>query len=133
MIGIDGDASLPLSRDRADPAINDADGDGEPGVTVRIFVNRFISGEIYLARREVFENHVTLREDGSLIGHVRDASEQLVIGASSRLFDADADPRQSGDAGLSPLVLVPVPASMDSCEALMSAADTLFPGPPAFF
>ena len=133
LIGITGDPLQQLSRDRSAPNLTDPDGDGNPGITVQVDVNAFIEGQIYLARREIFETHLTLRDNGTLVGHVRDRSEQLVIGASSGLFDADADPKQSDDVGLSPMVLVPVPASMTSCDALMASAAVLFPSPPSFY
>lgn len=132
LIGIDGDPDLPLSMNPNDPLINDADGDGKPGVTVYVKLFGFLKGEIYIARREIFENEVTLFSDGSLRGSVKDTSEQLVIGASRRILNVPNNPDQYDDPGLNPLLLIPIPEDLDTCEALMALRDTLFPPEPGF-
>jgi hypothetical protein len=65
--GFDGDASR---------------NDGKPGITVFVKLFGLIKGEIYLARREIFQNDMTLYSDGTLRRSVIDDSEQLVVGAS---------------------------------------------------
>lgn len=118
--------------DRNDPLINDDDGDGKPGVTVFVRLFGLIEGEIYLARREIFQNHLTLYSDGSLRGAVTDDSEQLVIGASLALLDAPNNPDQWNDPGLNPIILVRVPDDIDTCEELMANRDAWFPPEPEF-
>ncbi len=132
LIGIKGDQKKPLPNDRKDADFSDPDGDNKPGVTVQIRVNRYISGEVYLARREIFENRLELMADGSIRGTVTDRSEQLVAGASSCLFDSDADPKQASDPGLNPIVLIPIDESLTSCDELMKQASSLFPPVPEF-
>jgi hypothetical protein len=132
LIGIDGDPSVPLSMDRNDPLLSDDDNDGKPGVTVVVRLFGFIEGEIYIARREIFANELTLYSDGSLRGNVIDDSEQLVIGASLALLDTPNNPLQRRDPGLNPIILVPVPADLDTCEELMANRDSLFPPEPRF-
>ena len=132
LIGIDGDPDLPLSMDPNDPLITDDDNDGKPGVTA--FVNLFglIQGEIYIARREIFENDVTLYSDGSLRGTVVDRSEQLVVGASLDILNTPNNPDQRDDPGLNPILLIPVAPSIDTCEELMAVRDSVFPPEPEF-
>jgi len=130
--GIEGDPSVPLSMDRNDPLISDDDNDGKPGVTVFVKLFGLIEGEIYIARREIFQNHLTLYSDGSLRGSVIDDSEQLVIGASLAILDTPNNPPQRRDPGLNPIILVPVPADLDTCEDLMANRDSLFPHEPEF-
>ena len=132
LIGIDGDPDTPLSMDPNDPLITDDDHDGKPGITV--FVNLFglIDGEIYLARREVFQNEMTLYSDGSLRGVVVDDSEQLVIGASLGILNTPNNPDQLDDPGLNPIILIPVSDDIDTCEELMANRDSLFPPEPEF-
>ena len=89
-------------------------------------------GEIYLARREIFENEVTLYSDGSLRGTVTDSSEQLVLGASLGILDVPNNPPQWDDPGLNPLILIPIPDDIDTCEELMANRDMLFPPEPEF-
>ncbi len=132
LIGIDGDPDLPLSMDPNDPLLNDADNDGKPGVTVFVRLFGLISGEIYIARREIFQNDLTLYSDGSLRGTVLDNSEQLVVGASLGILNAPNNPDQWDDPGLNPILLVPIPDDMDTCEELMANRDVLFPPEPEF-
>ena len=132
LIGINGDPWQPLSQNPNDPNINDADGDGKPGVTVHLTLYGFIKAELYIARREIFQNFLTLYSDGSLYGHVVDTSEQLVIGATLNLLNMPSSPPQYEDLGLSPIILVPVADDLDNCEELMANRDSLFPAEPAF-
>jgi hypothetical protein len=130
--GIDGDPNVPLSMDRNDPLISDDDNDGKPGVTVVVKLFGFIHGEIYIARREIFRNELTLYSDGSLRGSVIDDSEQLVIGASLAILDTPNNPPQRRDPGLNPIILIPVSDDIDTCEELMAIRDSLFPPEPRF-
>jgi hypothetical protein len=130
--GITGDPSVPLSMDRNDPLIRDDDNDGKPGVTVVVRLFGFIQGEIYIARREIFANNLTLYSDGSLWGNVIDDSEQLIIGASLAILDTPNNPPQRRDPGLNPILLIPVSDDLDTCAELMAARDSLFPPEPRF-
>lgn len=132
LVGIDGDPDAPLSMNRNDPLINDDDNDGKPGVTVFVKLFGLIEGEIYIARREIFENDLTLFSDGSLRGSVSDRSEQLVIGASLAILDTPNNPDQFGGPGLNPLILIPIADELDTCEELLANRDTLFPPEPEF-
>lgn len=132
LIGIDGNPDVPLSMDPKDPLVNDDDHDGKPGVTVFVKLFGLIEGEIYLARREIFQNDLTLYSDGSLVGTVIDDSEQLVVGASLRILNTPNDPDQRDDPGLNPIILIPVSEDIDTCEELMALRDTLFPPEPEF-
>ena len=133
LIGIDGDPDLPLSMDPNDPNINDDDGDGHPGVTVDMKLGGFIDAQLYIARREIFQNDLTLYSDGTLFGYVVDDSEQLVIDATLGILKQENNPDQFEDLKLSPMMLVPLPDDIDTCEALMANRDALFPAEPAFW
>jgi len=130
--GIGGDPNVPLSMDRNDPLISDDDNDGKPGVTVSVRLFGFIDGEIYIARREIFKNDLTLYSDGSLRGSVIDDSEQLVLGASLPILDVPNNPPQRRDPGLNPIILIPISEDIDTCEELMAIQDLLFPPEPRF-
>lgn len=132
LLGITGDPSLPLSRDRNDPNLIDPDGDGNPGVTVKIEIGGLLKGELYITRREIFNNYLTLGSDGILYGHVVDLSEQFVLGASMKILDQPSNPIQHADYGLSPLMLVPISEDLDTLEELMAHRDRLFPEEPEF-
>jgi len=132
LIGATGNAdeSLPLDPAMVTPA--DDDGDGKPGVTVFVTLFGFIEGEIYIARREIFQNDMTLYSDGSLRGNVIDDSEQVVLGASLDILNVPNNPDQFRDPGLNPIILIPIGDEIDSCEDLAAMRDALFPPEPTF-
>jgi hypothetical protein len=132
LIGIDGNPDLPLSMDPNDPNINDADRDGHPGVTVDMKLGGAVKAQIYIARREVFQSDLTLYSDGTLFGHVVDDSEQLVVGATMAILAQPNNPEQYSDLSLSPIMLIPIPRELDTCEELMANRDALFPPAPEF-
>ncbi len=137
LIGIDGDPDLPLSTDPNDPLINDDDGDGNPGVTVHITMYGFIKGDLFIARREIPQGHLTLYSNGTLQGYVEDDSEQLIVGATLDVLNTQNNPPQyrgdnGDDFGLSPFILVPIPESVDTCAELMANRDQYFPPEPSF-
>ena len=98
-------ANDPLPTDPDDPRIADDDNDGKPGVTVRIKVTDSISGELYIARREIFAYDVVRQDDGSFNGSVDDHSEQLIVGASNDMFKTEAEWTQHPDPDKSPIIL----------------------------
>lgn len=128
-IELDDPFSEELPSDPSDPRIVDADGDGNPGVTVRIEVGDDLAGELYIARREIFAYEALLREPDTLTGVVTDDSEQLVIGATDPVFVTEADWVQHPDLTKSPIILERVDADWD-CERLAAERDALFPPTP---
>ncbi len=132
LIGIDGDPDQPLSTDPNDSNINDPDNDGKPGVTVVMKIYGIIDAELYIARREIFQNDLILYSDGSLRGHVVDESEQLVIDATMAMLKTQVSPPQYDDYGLNPMMLIPIPDEIDTCEELMANRDVYFPPEPIF-
>ena len=133
LLGITGDPLQPLSKDPNDPNLTDPDEDGNPGVTVKLSVGKFFSGEIYITRREIFSNYLSLNSDGTLTGYVKDRSEQFVVGASKKILNQPSNSVQHPDRGLSPLLLVPIDEDIDTLEELMELRDELFPEEPGFF
>lgn len=119
----------PLPTDPNDPRIADDDHDGKPGVTVHIRVTDDFTGDLYIARREIFAYDVTGQDDGSLTGTVSDHSEQLIVGATDDIFKTKAEWIQYADPQKSPIILVPVDPSWD-CGRLMVERDRLFPPTP---
>ncbi len=99
LLGIEGDPMKPLSTDPNDPNLTDPDKDGHPGVTVQISVGKFFRGEIYLTRREIFSNYLTLNNNGTLSGYVIDRSEQFVVGASKKILNQESNTSQHPDTG----------------------------------
>lgn len=132
LLGIEGDPRKPLSRDPDDPRLTDPDQDGHPGVTVQISVGKFFKGEIYITRREIFTNYLTLNNDKTISGYVIDNSEQFVVGASKKILEQESNSVQHPDPGLSPVLLVPVDPDIDTYEELLLIRDDIFPDEPEF-
>ncbi|MGB7878147.1 MAG: hypothetical protein WBL31_05235 [Ilumatobacteraceae bacterium] len=129
-IRLDDPANESLPTDPADPRIVDDDGDGKPGITVTIRVTDELTGELYIARREIFAYEALLTEPNVLTGTVTDDSEQLVIGASDPIFaTSDANWLQYPDLAKSPMILKRVDADWD-CDRLAAERDALFPPTP---
>jgi hypothetical protein len=133
LLGIEGDPSKSLPTDPDDPNLTDPDKDGHPGVTVQISVGKFFSGEIYITRREIFSNYLTLNNNGTLSGYVVDRSEQFVVGASKKILNQKSNPVQLPDTGMSPVLLVKVDPAIDTFEELMKIRDDIFPEEPEFY
>ena len=129
-IRLDHPANESLPTDPDDPRIVDDDGDGNPGITVRIEVSADLTGELYIARREIFAYEAFLTEPDLLTGTVTDDSEQLVIGASDPIFaTSDANWVQHPDPDKNPIILRRVTGDWD-CERLAAERDALFPPTP---
>ena len=129
-IRLDDPENEPLPTDPDDPRIVDDDGDGNPGITVSIKVTDELTGELYIARREIFAYEAFLTETDLLTGTVTDDSEQLVIGASDPIFSSSpANWAQLPDPSKSPIILRRVDADWD-CQRLAAERDTLFPPTP---
>ena len=124
----DPDQSLP--KDPKDPRIADDDGDGKPGVTVKIRLYDRIDTEIYIARREIFAYALTPQLDGTLTGHVSDHSEQLILGSPFPPLRRQNAPTQDPNPALSPILLVPIDETYD-CEKVNQERDVLFPPEPS--
>jgi hypothetical protein len=132
LLGIEGDPLKPLSDDPHDPYLTDPDKDGHPGITVHISVGRFFSGDIYLIRREIYSDYLTLDSNGTLSGYVSDRSEQFVIGASKRILKQKSHNIQHPDKGLSPVLLVKIDPEINTSGDLMRIRDSIFPKEPEF-
>lgn len=129
-IRLDDPANESLPTDPDDPRIVDDDGDGQPGVTVTIRVTDELTGELYIARREIFAYEVVQVGPDTLAGTVTDGSEQLVIGASDPIFaDAGNDWVQYPDLTKSPIILERVESDWD-CDRLAAERPALFPPNP---
>ena len=123
-------ATEPLPTDPADPRVVDDDGDGKPGITVTIRVTPELTGELYIARREIFAYEAFLEGKNRLVGTVTDGSEQLVIGASDPIFlGSGAHWEQYPDLTKSPILLRRVGRDWD-CDRLKAERDRLFPPTP---
>lgn len=118
-----------LPTDPNDPRIFDHDGDGNPGVSAHIRVAEGIEGDLYIARREIFEYDVTQESPDRFAGTITDSSEQLVLGASDPVFDQATEWVQLPDPARNPVIWERVDEDWD-CERLAAERDELFPPNP---
>lgn len=125
-IRLDDPANESLPDDPNDPRIVDDDGDGNPGITV----SEELTGELYIARREIFAYEALLEDPDLLVGVVADNSEQLVLGASDPIFATSGDGwEQYPDLEKSPIILQRLVGDWD-CARLGAERDALFPPTP---
>lgn len=114
---------LPTSAE--DPRVFDQDGDGKPGLTVRIAVAGFLQGEVYVVQRDRSHLSGRLVFSDLVEGLVEWESEQSVLGASSPFFAGGAVSRPDPVAQNSYFVARRVPAGF-TCSDLVAAGDALF-------
>ena len=129
-IELDDPATESLPEDPSTARLVDADGDGNPGVTVEIRgADGGFVGELYLARREIFAYELTETGTGELSGSVTDSSEQLLIDATDPTLMASGDWVQVDDPSQSPVRWVPIETPMD-CDELTDRRREFFGTPP---
>jgi hypothetical protein len=75
-----------LPIDPLDPRVIDPDGDGRPGLTVRVTVAGLVSGDTYIVERLRFSLSGRVRDADTIIGLVDWSSEQHVLGASDAVL-----------------------------------------------
>ncbi len=133
LLGINGDPGLPLSQDPADPQLTDPDEDGFPGVTVSLDIGGVLKGDIYITRKEVYQNHLKIISPDLMQGYVVDSSEQFVAGATLSFLNRPSHNKQHPDPGMNPIILRRVDPSVDTWEELQTIRDDLFPAEPSFY
>ncbi len=133
LLGIKGDPSLPLSQNKNDTNLTDPDGDGFPGVTVHLNISGVLKGDIYIIRKEVYQDYLQIISPDLLWGNVVDSSEQFVLGASLSFLNRPSHNKQHEDPGMNPIFLKRVDPAIDTWEELSQIRDSLFPAEPAFF
>jgi len=73
----------PLPTSAGDPRVFDQDGDGKPGLTVRVQVMGLIRGEVYVVQRDRSRLSGTVVSPDAIDGLVEWTSEQSVLGVSN--------------------------------------------------
>jgi len=132
LLGIKGDPSMPLERDKESANFTDPDNDGYPGVTVHLTIANFIKARLYLTRREIFSYHLRLIDGDTIYGSVLDKSEQFIIDATMRALRESEQAVQHPEPSMSPIILKRVSPEIDTWEELEAIRDELFPPEPSF-
>jgi hypothetical protein len=87
----------PLPTRPDDPRVFDQDGDGKPGLTVRLRVLGIVSGEAYVVQRVRYRMRGTVVTPDRIEGRIEWKNEQITIGATSTLFEANTSGEPNPD------------------------------------
>ena len=114
---------LPTAAD--DPRVFDQDGDGNPGITVRVSVLGLISGEVYAVQRlwKLLEGTVVTPD--LIRGLITWTNEQVTIGASNPFLNTSGDARIDPVPERSYFVAIRVPSGT-TCDDLKESWRALF-------
>lgn len=120
-------ASDALPTSPSDARVVDQDGDGHPGVTVK--VSGLVTGEIYLVQRVRQSWKGQLDADGKLsFALMQDAGEQTILDASSSLLKKAPEIGKDPDASKTNVSFVKLPdAETYDCSRLIQEISSLWP------
>lgn len=115
----------PLPTTATDPRVFDQDGDGKPGITVRVKILGLISGEVYAVQRlsKLLEGKVVTPD--LIRGLITWTNEQVTIGASNPFLNTSGDARVDPVRERSYFVALRVPPTT-TCEELKANWRALF-------
>ncbi len=114
--------ALPQSSE--DPRLKDPDGDGQPGLTVRI--EGFVEGQVYVVQRDASQLRGEVHTNGRLIkGLIRWSAEQSVVGASRDMLNKNPQSRPHPEPKRSYFRMRRIPNNA-SCQQVLARRDTLF-------
>jgi len=100
-----------------DPRVVDQDGDGFPGMTIRVTVLGFVDGAAYVVQRVRYRLLGTVVDADTVRGTIDWSTEQVVLAASTPLLRVDAPSRPHPDSSRSAFLMTRVDPSAD-CDAL---------------
>ncbi|MBU1221042.1 hypothetical protein KKF34_05490 [Myxococcota bacterium] len=113
---------LPAEPD--DPRVFDQDGDGHPGLTVRL--TGMLSGELYVVQRGWTILEPSVATEMRMEGLITWADQQVTLDADPASLKINPETNPNSNASRSYYIIVPVSAEM-TCSELIEQAETLFP------
>ncbi len=114
-----------LPTDARDPRVFDQDGDGKPGITVRVAAFGVLTGDVYVVQRFRTRLVGAVVSEHRIEGHVEGVVEQVILGATDAVFLGTLTSRPDPVAERSPFVLVRIDAET-SCATILSCSEALF-------
>ena len=117
----------PLPTNANDAALFDQDGDGKPGVTVKISVSALfinISGQVYLTQRTLTQETGHLESADLIRGNVIWSTDQKIIGSDSTILGA-VQPSITALPDASVFTMRKI-SDTDTCATILSRKDKLF-------
>lgn len=115
---------LPDSPD--DSRVIDADGDGHPGVTVR--VEGMVEGSIYVVQRAWDQYRASVRDTQRIVGEVDWKVDQNVLDANSAFLQSQPPTEARPDHPDSHFEMVRIGSDVE-CSEILERRDDLFDGP----
>lgn len=115
----------PLPTSGSASTVVDADGDGNPGVTVEIDQNLLGSGEVYVAQRLRQTLSGTVTGPDRIEGFVEGTREQVVLGASAGWLETPVEEEADPDPSHSFFILQGAAPETD-CAELMASPESYF-------
>jgi hypothetical protein len=117
-----------LPSDPSDPRIFDAEGDGNPGISVDIQLlwGLIATEQIYAIRIERGAWEAEVDAQGIFKGFVQDDSKQQVIGASDEMFARNMASRHHPDRNKSTLLLLPLEGDDWNCDKFIAQRAQIF-------
>ncbi|MBI4956316.1 MAG: hypothetical protein HY908_30140 [Myxococcales bacterium] len=109
----------PLPTGPSDPRVLDQDGDGQPGVTVK--VGGFVTGSVYLVERTATWLSGTSTDRNELAGSVYFNHEQVILGASSGMLEDSPDAKPVWPMSRFRLVRLPAAATCATANELAAS------------
>jgi len=110
-------AEDPLPTDVDDPQVFDQDGDGQPGMTVRVTVLGIVEGETFIVQRVRYRLLGFVTGTDRIEGRIEWADEQVVLEATNELLKTDTIGAPAPDPEASRFVMVRADATW-TCETL---------------
>jgi hypothetical protein len=117
-------ASDPLPTESQDPRVVDQDGDGHPGMTVRVTILGILEGETYVVQRVRYRLSGVLVETGRVEGTIAWTDEQSVLGATNPLLEVDTVGMHHPDPAAHRFVMIRVDETW-TCETLREQLEEL--------
>jgi len=121
---LDDPLSDPLPMEASDSRVFDQDGDGNPGMTVHVTILGLVEGETYVVQRVSYRLSGTVIDRGRIEGTIEWSDEQVVLGATNALLEADTIGLLDPDPAAHRFVMVRVDESW-TCETLRDRLDEI--------
>ena len=114
---LDDPAGDPLPTEADDPRVIDQDGDGNPGMTVRVTILGIVEGETYIVQRVAYRLSGRLVAPDRIEGRIEWTDEQNVLAATNPLLEADTIGAADPDPAAHRFVMVRIDPTW-TCETL---------------
>lgn len=124
-VRLENPATDPLPTEADDPRVFDQDGDGHPGITVRVTILGFIKGEVYVIQRDWNTLNGEFTSPDKIDGLIEWGIEQVVLGASNPFLKARGTNRPDPAAEHSYFCTTRIDPQMD-CPAIIENQEVLF-------